>query len=327
MINMEYKLEQWYPGLLEEWKVGDIFNKIGDKYYNSTRRSSILKGVPKEQVENNPEYWTMFTQNSYEVLELKNGKDIYKLNLKGNFIKTNIPYAEEYPGLPLKRSLETSPEMRINKIGKVCGTETFKVGDLVTILHNDNYWFNITSFDITNEGDLVAIITDGNHHFFTGITVDNLELVKRASFVGHDGLPVYEGDDSYAVDIYGEISQGAWQDTLEEMKYFSTREAAERYVIDSIYTFKTEDGVPFYKGMEVYGVESNKLTPYKSTSFSMNDMPKWKLFADKENAEEYIMYNAKRLSLNEVLEWNNDIYLDTEDLEDMVIDNFTEIKW
>ncbi len=56
----KYRLKQWYPGLLEEWKGRDIIAEERNCLYigfDPDNSMTVMQSFSKREVENNPDFW------------------------------------------------------------------------------------------------------------------------------------------------------------------------------------------------------------------------------------------------------------------------------
>lgn len=70
----QYKLVKWYPSLHKYLKDGSIVSQIGDKFGNYFIENTTVS-IPKDEVENNPEFWQEVKTPLFTTLD---GVDVFE---------------------------------------------------------------------------------------------------------------------------------------------------------------------------------------------------------------------------------------------------------
>ena len=213
----KYKLIKKYPSLPSDWEEGMIVKRItphnlylsywpeSDKHY--------VESVPPREVENYPEFWEEVKDN-YEILD----KDYI-------------------PGYRSFGSNDNSNMWKIKTIKRLSDREIFSIGDKVE--HKKGAKFTIKDIRIY-EGNLQ--LTSG-----TGIvaSIGNIEHQKEPLFVTEDGVEIFEGDSYYFVTshwrIFKELPANKFSGKSTGIKYFSTKEAAKKYVDENKPRYSKKD--------------------------------------------------------------------------------------
>lgn len=126
---------------------------------------------------------------------------------------------------------------KVLSLTRMKDNKTFKVGDIV---QSYNGWVKgeIEEFLENGYGILVRLKDPRRYVEFEGI-----EHTKKFLFTTEDSVDIFEGDSYYRVDISGVFGfwevmgyfkaagDGVYND--KDAKYFSTREAAEEYIINN----------------------------------------------------------------------------------------------
>ncbi len=123
----------------------------------------------------------------------------------------------------------SSPEyFTINSIRRESDGEVFTVGDLCNSKIKGVY--KIVRFTIVE--DTIAIVNDNDNIIF----IDSWEKAKQKLFTTEDGVDIFYGDlywglDSKKYQVCFSVSADENSGRQDYMKYFSTKEKAEEYII------------------------------------------------------------------------------------------------
>jgi hypothetical protein len=239
----KYKLIKKYPCLPDTWYVGIIVTKKYDSVYSTDVSGVVCVNLCKEQVENYPEFWEKIVEKDYEILSY------YAKNISGkgnNYIDPDYIWWETSKGNGKwsRKGYITSPyntdEINNHKNYGIYSVKRLSDG-LVFNVGDKTFDGVITKFEIL-DGVLIVFISD-----VTWIKLDLLQKVKQPLFKTEDGLDIYEGDDfwfvkhsvSPSIDSMWCAKKVKNYDPFcsyfkyepQYEKYFSTKEAAEEYVL------------------------------------------------------------------------------------------------
>lgn len=217
-----YKLIKEYPGgpkLGTEViysKEHRIYNHNGGNFYTE---------LPKNQVENLPEFWEEIIEKDYEILSyIHNGsKHIWKKDsqLKDTFCLedgkspfTRLEDILKYPKIYLIHSVKRN-DGEIFTIGDNVKSPTCSVPN------------SIISIQIIN--DKIRIYPRNSFYHLKDIV-----KLKQKLFTTEDGVDIFEGDISFGVNSSFKLSEVKHINKLyvySGVKEFSTKEAAEEYML------------------------------------------------------------------------------------------------
>lgn len=193
----------------------------------------------------------------------------------------------------------------IESVKRLSDGQIFKIGDKVN-------W--VTDFIIK------GFSLNGNHCYADIININSLSLTKPQLFTTFDGVDIYEGDEvtwlfSDNSSIAG--TRKAEAEMYRNLKYFSTKEAAQKYIDSKRVLFCTEDGVDVFEGDIVYSVNITHYNINKNisgcTNFGNNPV-----FSTEEAAREFILWNKPSLSLKQIEDTVNLHWQDLEKLKEVI---------
>tara|TARA_R110000772_G_scaffold68118_4_gene150926 strand:+ start:17887 stop:18681 length:795 start_codon:yes stop_codon:yes gene_type:complete len=223
----KYKLIQTYPGSPDigtEVKSDNLGQYISYKPFNI---------YSKYEIEDFPKNWEEVVGRSYEVLSLisvstkciyTHQKDTYKDNMYTDKCGHSVYYNVN----------NNTTGCNIHSIKRLSDGEVFTVGDNVRIskLQHDGS-FLIREFYLDCNGvELLCNGAGGNGH----VSINKIEKVKVPLFTTEDGVDIFKGDRCYGgrcKDGLHALNLSNWDGNGTGMQYFSTRKAAEEYILMS----------------------------------------------------------------------------------------------
>lgn len=227
----KYKLIKWYPSLhlIEVGSTVEQKEECGDYFSlnNSGRTRNIFKS---SEIENNPEFWEEVVEKDYEILSFKGNisKKIWKKD--SQFKDTYVLKDGIKPFNSLKDMLNHPFLLSIYSVKRLSDGEVFTIENRVKY-KGDNY--TISRFKTLNEKGLVELI--GIQHL---TYLNEIQHIKNPLFTTEDGVDIFEGDKftTVLIDklILMDINETANSKILivhPNYKYFSTKEAAEQYIL------------------------------------------------------------------------------------------------
>lgn len=197
----KYKLLKWYPSLPNWIEVGGEIcykeNANGGKYYVCRKEPCGTYCVRLDQVENNPEFWELVVEKEYEILERKR---------------------KERHGAEF-----------IHSIKRLSDGEIFTVRDNVAFDLSGNTMVIKSIYISDNE----LWISDKDESQWGGVKLRAIQHVKKPLFTTEDGVDVFGGEKYWMFSgdtIIGSIHAIEGSFYGPDIKRFSTKEVAERYV-------------------------------------------------------------------------------------------------
>lgn len=184
--------------------------------------------------ENFSEFWQEIKEKDYEILSLcssiGNISDKYK---DGKVMWTT----DDAPKFYSIESILSKGNHTIHSVKRLSDNEVFMIGDQVTGLKAK--WDNcyITNFHLDNN-DLSVEVTENTTSWRYSINKINLKK-KEVLFTTEDGVDIYGGDPHYPVELkYFKLHPNAHgkmysNSNKDKFKIFSTKEAAEKYIIEN----------------------------------------------------------------------------------------------
>jgi hypothetical protein len=200
-----------------------------------------------------PEFWEEVVEKDYEILEIRVNKQ-YKDKTK---VKKWTP--ENSYGLSLETMLNLgncvkSGDFYIYSIKRLSDSEIFTVGDEIE--------FNIHYTPKKAIGTISEFIIYGNKIGFVDSDRKYNSLldiignkIKKPLFTTEDGVDIFEEDKAYMVCPYWRVDEyEISKNTATDRKWFSTKEAAEEYILMNKPCLSIND----IKSIEhIYGVIDN----------------------------------------------------------------------
>lgn len=215
--------------------------------------------------------------------------------------------------------LDTGCSFNIIKIKRVSDGEIFSIGDKIDIGLGES---TIEKIEINNKKEDEDYPYDIIIYYECGHITNNKELgafkdMKKCRiplfYTEDNNVPVYEGDDVYYVSnmhnpygIWCKISKATYP---MDVKYFSTKQAAEEYISINKILFITEDGVEIKRHQKycVVSIRDYSLmyldleaSENSNAANGIGDKYGKKYFSTEEKAQEFIDNNKPQYSLKDV---------------------------
>jgi hypothetical protein len=226
----KYRLIKEYPG---SPKLGHIISCQNYIKHPSTEIHNASKY---------PEFWEEIIEKNYEILSFlgKITQSEYVLDEETNLYKNKTLYRKVSKEELLRK------DCTIHSVKRLSDGEVFTVGD--KIRHNNNVIYPegiITKLHIVS--DVIFVETNNRERGFdTNISLVH-KLYKKKLFCTEDGVDIFEGDKYWSVwieEVYINTkpfkvngcfkAEDCMAEDLNKIKFFSTKEAAEEYIIMNI---------------------------------------------------------------------------------------------
>ena len=229
--------------------------KVG--YSKNVYRIEGISFIP----ENYPEFWEEVVEKEYEILSF------YAKNISGkgdDFVDPDYIWYETSKGNDKwsRKGHMTTPfstqeiinhnRYGIHSVRRLSDGEVFTVGDLCNPIGEYSYnKHKITTIEFCKTGSLRI----GSSNYYIGI--NSIEHSKKVLFRTEDGVDIFEGDEVTSVNLDTLKTHATTPvNTGESLKYgnykhFSTKEAAEDYIIFNIPRLSIND----VKNSLVYSIE------------------------------------------------------------------------
>lgn len=175
------------------------------------------------------EFWEEIIEKDYEII-------CFRRKWDNNVTVT--PYGKKRGWLAVEDiSVFTEDELLHNKnfeiyiVKRLSDGEIFTIGDKVRITKlqcDGSFIIDRFYFDCNNDKLLCNGKSSGNGH----VSITKIEKVKQPLFITEDGKEIFKGDKFWFADKY-KFSEGTAcdSDIRPTLKHFSTKEAAENYVV------------------------------------------------------------------------------------------------
>jgi len=236
-MSKKYKLIKTYPSSPELGKIIDLSTIKTD-----TLKICGYKNCPfgyweifKSDLENNPEFWEEVIEEEYEILSFKNSKknEFYNRLSNGNYY-----YESSDNGVSLYSMLNfgycvANGYFIIHSVKRLSDGEIFTIGDKVdSSIASVGKNKNLIGFKIINDRLKVKFSNLGYYPLST------IVKSKQPLFTTEDGVGLYENDSAYLVYDLGipyystcHKDNNYFSQLYEGIKVFSTKEAAEEYML------------------------------------------------------------------------------------------------
>lgn len=210
----QFRLKNKYPGLPDDWDNGMIIGhgeRGSASYYSPINGKYTDKHIPYIQCKNYPIHWEEVKQINYEILTVTakpNHPNLPVGSIKNSWININMDY------------------FNINSVKRLSDGEVFTVGDKITAGIIKRFFINGNS-----------LICVGGKNIDMNISLHVLIPYKKPLFITEDGIEAYFGDKYWCIDkndkskIYTQGTYGNGKIRTEEFYFFSTKEAAEDYIL------------------------------------------------------------------------------------------------
>lgn len=213
-MSKSYKLIREYPGSPKLETEVQIINGFYGTGFSSSN-------IPMSHVENNSEFWQEIIEKEYEILSFKiPGNDHWFATLEKNGMYGG--WSEKHALSELNRG-----NWKIQSVKRLSDGEVFTVGDKVQ-----------TSMSLTINGFIIIdneLLIDPFEIIGT-VALNGITKAKQPLFTTQDGVEIFEGNEFYFVPKHQFIIH--WSKAYHkgygnkiDVKYFSTKEKAEEYII------------------------------------------------------------------------------------------------
>jgi len=293
-----FKLLQWYPSLKDYFEEGDVVECIGRFKEYAKEGDNIT--IPREDVENNPEYWEKVIEKEYEIQSFRRtdgDRAIFSVLPDGTYWWERGSQTGE--GISLEDMLYTGSSVKngdfeIYSVKRLSDGKVFTLGD-------DTNKGVIKSFEHYEEKCHCKAFS-GLYDVYTG----DINKLKHPLFTTEDDVDIYEGDEFWYVkdsyDSVGHVYDAYKNVTLKNNKtYFSTKEKADKYLKENRKAYKVLSIKERHGMQRTLRVEDFDLT----TGAYIESYEGADKFNSEKDRIEYILesfniYSVKRLSDGEV---------------------------
>jgi len=268
----------------------------GNRYYSNGPHD-----IPAVFVENSND-WQEIIEKDYEILAFSFENRIDYKVCTGLF-KFKGAISNGWPE-------ESYKNWQIHSIKRLSDNEIFTIGDKT----NNG---TISKFENCSVGVRVFFKEKPENYNV------NLNTIKKVIylFTTHDGVDIYEDDVVHWIAFYkdkipcylyksGFVKEHLELDLVNIYKVFSTKQAAEEYIVKQKVLFVTEDNVGIKKGDDYWIVNNffDLILEKKHHANYGNPFP-CKAFSTKEKAQEYIDLNKPQYSKQDVINmFNSSVY-------------------
>lgn len=260
MSNRVFRLKKHYPGLHSnafEARETDRSFRIADK-----NNIALLYYYNKSDITDNPEFWEEIPAKTYEILSF------YSKNIGGG----DDTYVDPtFIWLPDKRSPESSElwsrmgymtkpfgteeilsnrHYGIHSIKRLTDGEVFTMGDICNITDSNDCANPIIGFTLLNNSILVQLQLSHTDPF-SWFDISICQKSKKPLLITEDGKKIYSENETFYFIIKNNTKIEEWNAQLKKNykfqyepdgeKYFSTRKAAEDYVLQNTKLFSIQD--------------------------------------------------------------------------------------
>jgi len=195
----KYKLIKTYPGSPELNFVAIQEERNG--YYSG----EIEWGSPKEDIENQSEFWEEVIEKDYEILCIKHKKN--KCFYRDSIDLRNLNVYD------------------IHSVKRLSDGEVFTVGDRIKVFIGHSF---IKKFNINNLNVLICTSKTGE-----GFNIENLKHIKKPLFTTEDGVDIFKNTKFWYIDnfIIKTYITREFSEIESSYKTFATEEKAEEYIL------------------------------------------------------------------------------------------------
>ena len=209
---MKYILKKEYPGSPKLGYIDDL-NKSGHNNQGEYVQSMYDK---------NPEFWEKVVEKDYEILSLA----------RFCSIKPTITDVSDYGDEFIEAMLKCD-NARIHSVKRLSDGEIFTIGDKVFREYSN---YTINKISIVNDKCMVSALYDTNNPNGSCLyyNLNNLKKFKQKLFTTEDGVDIFENNTSiYILDKFTirHIKHKDFNVISKHVKYFSTKEKAEEYIL------------------------------------------------------------------------------------------------
>lgn len=228
--------------------------KLIKEYPGSPKLGNTIDNLENDWIENYPEFWEKIVEKDYEILSLKSIHSTTVIDYKnggGSYIKGKFEAVYKSKDKWVKSFL-TSGVWVIHSVKRLSDGEIFTIGDKV-VGYNNSIAKIKTIYLI---GEISLNIGTDKHE---GFSLKNLKKVKQPLFTTEDGVDIFENNTGiYILDKFTirHIKHKDFNVISKHVKYFSTKEKAEEYILlnkpclslNDLKQFFPDTYIPFKKG-------------------------------------------------------------------------------
>lgn len=234
-----YKLIKEYPG---SPKLGTEMKDLGNDIMYSTKSTDIWRC--SEEIRNHPKFWKEIVGKDYEILSFKQDSKIE--DLWTNFglepqcwCRTKNGFAVT-KGYTLNEILN-NPLYSIHSVKRLSDNAIFTIGDKAKTQLSD--YGNIIEFE-NKFNDIYITAKGGNNR----CRLNDLIKCKKKLFTTEDGVDIFEGDKTCWINDWTVTNFADWRRSNNNKElHFSTREAAEEYILINKPCLSLKDVSNYYK--------------------------------------------------------------------------------
>ena len=222
------------------------------EYAGSPRLGNTIDNLENDWIENYSEFWEEVVEKDYEILSfISRIECIFNKNSKNTFGQNCILYED----------LINDKNFKIHSVKRLSDGEIFTIGDLVECEYCKG---KITSLEIYGNDIYLKGLHNNMRFGYTlckALDCDEIpQKVKQPLFTTEDGVDIFENNTSiYHVDKSLNIKFIKHKDfkvISKNVKYFSTKEKAEEYILmnkpvlslKDLMKFFPDTYIPFKKG-------------------------------------------------------------------------------
>jgi len=226
----EYRLIQKYPSLPKDWEEGMIVG-VGDSTnsYSPCHSKYSDYYVPEKEIKDT-KYWEQAIEDDYEILSILGGvtQSFYILDKETGLYVNKAEYAKFTISELLRQ------DCTIHLVKRLSDGEIFTVGDKVQLIPGDWKDQNTILSKIEIKDNVVVFeITQEKYKSKYSQGIQDWRKTKKPLFTTEDGVEVFEGDSFYFVTKSFLIERTTTIKLKQSDKTFSTREAANEYILDN----------------------------------------------------------------------------------------------
>lgn len=226
----KYKLIKEYPG---SPKLGQIAECPNEHYMIYQNNPYKVFGIPKNKVENYPEFWEEIIEKDYEIISFVDRSNV----IHKKWGREDFSVNEWVSGITEPVALALN-NFKIYSIKRLSDGAIFTLGDKIKNYKNTG----IKEIKIYKYG--LRIITDANGDGIISKSVAwKLKDCKKYFFTTQDGVDIFEGDKYFTVWKKDDVSLSKW---VTQNVYFKASGKPEDYIHDGIYYFSKEKEVKKY---------------------------------------------------------------------------------
>lgn len=250
----KYKLIKKYPGSPELGSIckKDCNNRWVYSLDFSKESTYYTLGHPKFY----PEFWKEIVKKDYQILSFKQNslvKDLWTEFVHGwcrnsNGYPVTDPYS--YDDI-LNNHLNSGVKYHIHSVKRLSDSEVFTVGDRIKYNGDD---YTIKEFKINNNKLEIYLIG-----IYVPISIKQIQHIKQPLFTTEDGVDIFKKDrpwyvskDKFKITGTADLIMNISFHPSKNYLYFSTKEAAEEYILMNKPCLSAKDILKRFRWLEIY---------------------------------------------------------------------------